>query len=151
MAVEQAPPVAIPVIDISGYIAGDSSLTARIAEELNAACRAPGFFQIVGHDVSTDLRTRLFKEGFMKQPPNLLKQESGAAAVYVSILFRMYHDTNPNRIASREETQAALIPLCADIITSFIELDEDTEGEEEFAGSPQEVLKLLNRLQNKKT
>lgn len=74
-----------------------------------------------------DLRTRLFKEGFMKQPPNLLKQESGAAAVYVSILFRMYHDTNPNRIASREETQAALIPLCADIITSFIELDEDTQ------------------------
>ncbi|KAI0891991.1 putative gibberellin 20 oxidase [Annulohypoxylon nitens] len=63
MAVEQVPPpVTIPVIDISGYIAGDSSQTARIAEELNAACRAPGFFQIVGHDVSTDLRARLFQK-----------------------------------------------------------------------------------------
>jgi len=39
-----------------------------------------------------DLRNRLFQEGFMKQPPNLLKQESGSASVYVNILFRMYHD-----------------------------------------------------------
>ena len=74
-----------------------------------------------------ELRTRLFKEGFMKQPPNLLKQESGAAAVYISILFRMYHDTSPTRVASREETEAALVPLCADIVCSFIELDEEAQ------------------------
>ncbi|KAI0886613.1 putative gibberellin 20 oxidase [Annulohypoxylon maeteangense] len=65
MAVDQGPPAApvtIPVIDISGYIAGDSTRTAQIAEELSAACRAPGFFQIVGHDVSSELRTRLFEK-----------------------------------------------------------------------------------------
>jgi len=74
-----------------------------------------------------DLRTRLFKEGFMKQPPNLLKQESGAASVYVSILFRMFLDTSPTRLASRDATEQALVPLCADIISSYIDLDEITQ------------------------
>ncbi|OTB13882.1 hypothetical protein K445DRAFT_63899 [Daldinia sp. EC12] len=50
----------IPVIDISGYLAGDLPRTTAIANELNAACRAPGFFQIVGHDIPAELRTRLF-------------------------------------------------------------------------------------------
>ncbi|KAF2402083.1 hypothetical protein EJ06DRAFT_492014 [Trichodelitschia bisporula] len=73
------------------------------------------------------LRTKLFKEGFMKQPPNLLKQESGAAAVYVSILFRMYHDSKPERVASRAETEAALVPLCADIVGAYAALDDETQ------------------------
>lgn len=74
-----------------------------------------------------DLRTRLFREGFMKQPPNLLKQESGSASVYVSILFRMYHDTSTERASSRAATEAALVPLCEDIIASYIDLDEETQ------------------------
>ena len=88
-----------------------------------------------------DLRTRLWREGFMKQPPNLLKQESGSAACYVNILLRMYHDEGEERRRSRVETEAALIPyvtfsrpdqniltlfhsLCADIIRSFVLLEE---------------------------
>ena len=59
------------------------------------------------------LRMRLWKEGFMKQPPNLLKQESGSAATYVNILVRMYHDEGEERKRSRAETEAALIPLVA--------------------------------------
>ncbi|KAK5135689.1 hypothetical protein LTR08_004990 [Meristemomyces frigidus] len=74
-----------------------------------------------------DLRTRLFREGFMKQPPNLLKQESGSASVYVLILLRMYADQSDERTASRPETEAALIPLCSDIIASYISLDEETQ------------------------
>ncbi|KAI9669279.1 MAG: guanine nucleotide exchange protein for ADP-robosylation factor [Alyxoria varia] len=74
-----------------------------------------------------DLRNRLFQEGFMKQPPNLLKQESGSASVYVNILFRMYHDTGEERRASRKQTEDALIPLCADIITSFAQLNPETQ------------------------
>ncbi|KAK3060866.1 hypothetical protein LTS18_007517 [Coniosporium uncinatum] len=74
-----------------------------------------------------ELRTRLFKEGFMRQPPNLLKQESGAASVYVSILLRMYHDNSTERAANRAQTEQALIPLCVDILTSYIELDEETQ------------------------
>ncbi len=62
-----------------------------------------------------DLRMRLWREGFMKQPPNLLKQESGSAACYVNILLRMYHDEGEERRRSRTETEAALIPY----VTSF--------------------------------
>ena len=57
-----------------------------------------------------DLRMRLWREGFMKQPPNLLKQESGSAATYVSILVRMYFDEGKERRENRAETEAALIP-----------------------------------------
>lgn len=71
-----------------------------------------------------ELRMRLWREGFMKQPPNLLKQESGSAATYVNILVRMYHDEGEERRRSRADTEAALIPLCADIIRSFVMLDE---------------------------
>jgi brefeldin A-inhibited guanine nucleotide-exchange protein len=78
-------------------------------------------------NANRELRGRLFREGFMKQPPNLLKQESGSASVYVSILFRMYHDTSPSRAASRSQTEAALIPLCSDILASYIDLDEETQ------------------------
>ena len=63
----------------------------------------------------------------MKQPPNLLKQESGSASVYVNILFRMYLDSRPERLASREQTEAALIPLCADIIRSYASLSAETQ------------------------
>lgn len=57
-----------------------------------------------------ELRMQLWRQGFMKQPPNLLKQESGSAATYVNILFRMYHDDREERKSSRIETEAALIP-----------------------------------------
>lgn len=57
-----------------------------------------------------ELRMQLWRQGFMKQPPNLLKQESGSAATYVHILFRMYHDEREERQSSRAETEAALIP-----------------------------------------
>lgn len=83
-----------------------------------------------------DLRMQLWRQGFMKQPPNLLKQESGSAATYVHILFRMYHDEREERKSSRAETEAALIPLCADIIRSFVLLDEETQHRNIVAWRP---------------
>ena len=83
-----------------------------------------------------DLRMRLWREGFMKQPPNLLKQESGSAATYVSILLRMYHDENPERKSSRAETENALVPLCADIIRGFTELEEESQQRNIMAWRP---------------
>ncbi len=66
-----------------------------------------------------DLRMRLWREGFMKQPPNLLKQESGSAACYVSILVRMYHDEGEERRRSRAETEAALIPYVVSLVLAW--------------------------------
>jgi brefeldin A-inhibited guanine nucleotide-exchange protein len=57
-----------------------------------------------------ELRMSLWRQGFMRQPPNLLKQESGSANTYVSILLRMYHDEGEERRSNREETEGALIP-----------------------------------------
>ncbi|KAJ5765300.1 hypothetical protein N7520_004859 [Penicillium odoratum] len=83
-----------------------------------------------------ELRMQLWRQGFMKQPPNLLKQESGSAATYVHILFRMYHDERDERRSSRAETEAALIPLCADIIRSFVRLEEETQHRNILAWRP---------------
>ncbi|EXJ82494.1 hypothetical protein A1O3_06307 [Capronia epimyces CBS 606.96] len=83
-----------------------------------------------------DLRMALWRQGFMRQPPNLLKQESGSANTYVSILLRMYHDEGEERRSSRDQTEGALIPLCADIIGSFILLDEETQQRNIVAWRP---------------
>lgn len=63
----------------------------------------------------------------MKQPPNLLKQESGAAATYVSILFRMFADNAPERLGSRPDIESALVPLCKDIINGYSTLVEESQ------------------------
>ncbi|KAH7304520.1 putative gibberellin 20 oxidase [Stachybotrys elegans] len=49
----------IPVIDVSGFFAGTETDKQRIAKELHAACCAPGFFQITGHTIPSELRQRL--------------------------------------------------------------------------------------------
>ncbi|PSK59270.1 UPF0676 protein [Elsinoe australis] len=49
----------IPVIDISGFYKGDGIRTRNIVGGLRAACEAPGFFQVVGHDVPPQLRADL--------------------------------------------------------------------------------------------
>ncbi len=74
-----------------------------------------------------DLRMRLWREGFMKQPPNLLKQESGAAATYIQILFRMFSDMSPSRAESRPEVEKALVPLCKDVIRGYLALEEESQ------------------------
>ncbi|TVY82463.1 Protein transport protein SEC7 [Lachnellula suecica] len=83
-----------------------------------------------------ELRMRLWREGFMKQPPNLLKQESGSAATYVSILLRMYHDEGEERKRNRDDTEQALVPLCADIIRGFTELEEESQQRNIIAWRP---------------
>lgn len=74
-----------------------------------------------------ELRMKLWREGFMKQPPNLLKQESGSAATYVSILFRMFADNAPERLESRPDIESALVPLCKDIINGYSALVEESQ------------------------
>lgn len=83
-----------------------------------------------------DLRMRLWREDFMKQPPNLLRQESGSAATYVAILFRMFGDQSPERQGSKSDVEAALLPLCKDIIKGYITLEEDSQHRNIVAWRP---------------
>ena len=90
-----------------------------------------------------DLRMRLWREGFMKQPPNLLKQESGSAAVYVSILFRMFADTSPERVEAKKDVERALVPLCLDILGVYVGLEEESQHRNIQAWRPV-VVEVLN-------
>lgn len=83
-----------------------------------------------------ELRMRLWREGFMKQPPNLLKQESGSAATYVAILFKMFADTSPDRQRSKGDVENALLPLCQDIIGNYIALEEESQHRNIVAWRP---------------
>ncbi|OTA63311.1 Sec7-domain-containing protein [Hypoxylon sp. EC38] len=83
-----------------------------------------------------DLRMRLWREGFMKQPPNLLKQESGSAATYIQILFRMFADTSPSRAEYRPEVEKALVPLCKDVISGYLALEEESQQRNIVAWRP---------------
>ncbi|KAM0326645.1 hypothetical protein ACHAQA_006514 [Verticillium albo-atrum] len=83
-----------------------------------------------------ELRMRLWREGFMKQAPNLLKQESGAASTYVAILFRMYADNSAERAAARADIEKALVPLCKDIIGDFVALEEESQHRNIVAWRP---------------
>lgn len=64
-----------------------------------------------------DLRTNLWRQGFMKQLPNLLKQESFSAHTYVSVMLRLYSD-NDKLYTNGEELESPF----------EVFLDEDHEG-----------------------
>lgn len=48
----------IPIVDVSDLVAGRASQRA-VASQLGEACRASGFFYVVGHGVDEDLQRRL--------------------------------------------------------------------------------------------
>ncbi|KAK6542923.1 guanine nucleotide exchange protein for ADP-robosylation factor [Orbilia ellipsospora] len=83
-----------------------------------------------------ELRMRLFREGFMKQPPNLLKQESTSAATYIAILFRMFADDKSERQENRRDVEEALVPLCIDIVHGYVILDRETQHRNILAWQP---------------
>jgi len=48
---DSSPTVTIPIIDVSGYLAGDPSATAAYATELREACENQGFLHVISHSV----------------------------------------------------------------------------------------------------
>ena len=50
--------VQIPIIDISGYLAGDVQAQSRIVNDFRRACEDQGFLQVIGHSVPADLQSR---------------------------------------------------------------------------------------------
>lgn len=57
-----------------------------------------------------DLRMALWKVGFMRDLPNLLRQESTSAATLVNVLLRMYSDTGPDHVRKRAEVVDVFAP-----------------------------------------
>ncbi|KAJ9127856.1 hypothetical protein QFC24_000140 [Naganishia onofrii] len=83
-----------------------------------------------------DLRMALWKVGFMKQLPNLLKQESSSASTLVNVLLRMYNDPRPEHIATRQEILKQLVPLGTHIMKDFNAIDPETQPRNVIAWTP---------------
>lgn len=89
-----------------------------------------------------DLRTALWKVGFMRQLPNLLKQESSSAATLVHILVKMHRDT---RGKMKTMVSTKLVPLSQDILLSYLPLDTETQARNITAWTPV-VVEVLSGL-----
>ncbi|TIA76225.1 hypothetical protein E3P91_00163 [Wallemia ichthyophaga] len=83
-----------------------------------------------------DLRMGLWKVGFMKQLPNLLKQESSSASTLITLLIKMYKDTRQQHVDRRQDISEALIPFGLSVIDGFNELDFETKQRNIAAWTP---------------
>ncbi|KAJ7228691.1 hypothetical protein GGX14DRAFT_614467, partial [Mycena pura] len=83
-----------------------------------------------------ELRTGLWKVGFMKHLPNLLKQESSSASTLVHILLRMYYDARPEHQAARPQIADRLMPLGLGVLQDYNRLRPDTQGKNIIAWTP---------------
>lgn len=83
-----------------------------------------------------ELRTALWKVGFMKQLPNLLKQESTSASTLVYVYLRMHSDNRPGVDTHRREVSDRFLPLAEEIITGYLPLDNETQARNIAAWTP---------------
>ncbi|OAX41346.1 hypothetical protein K503DRAFT_863932 [Rhizopogon vinicolor AM-OR11-026] len=83
-----------------------------------------------------ELRTGLWKVGFMKHLPNLLKQESSSASTLVHILLRMYFDERQEHQNARPQIAERLLPLGLSVLQDYIKLRADTQAKNIAAWTP---------------
>ncbi|KAI7852796.1 hypothetical protein BDC45DRAFT_570702 [Circinella umbellata] len=110
-------------------------------------CLGKSFHFAKHFNEDSDLRMALWRFGFMKQLPNLLKQETSSGGCYVSVLMRMYANLEniSDRDERRDEIEKTLIPLCNEIFTLYTELDHETKPKNIAAWTPV-VISILNGL-----
>ncbi|KAA1073441.1 guanine nucleotide exchange protein for ADP-robosylation factor [Puccinia graminis f. sp. tritici] len=103
----------------------------RLLAEIDSSYRFAKKF-----NADKELRMGLWKVGFMKQLPNLLKQESCSAVTLIRVLSKLYIDQRPDHKAKRSDTVEALVPLALEIMTGYVELDPETQGRNIAAWTP---------------
>ena len=76
------------------------------------------------HDFNNDigLRTRLMESRVVNNIPNLLKQETSAAAVLIDLMFKLYLNDDEKK----PELAIRLIKICVTVVKSYILLDDRT-------------------------
>ncbi|KAG8836919.1 guanine nucleotide exchange protein for ADP-robosylation factor [Serendipita sp. 400] len=89
-----------------------------------------------GFNANKEVRNGLWKVGFMRHPPNLLKQESSSAATLVNVLLRIASDKRPEYVKNREDASTRLVLLGRMIISDFNQLKPDVQGRNINAWSP---------------
>ncbi|TRM68092.1 hypothetical protein BD626DRAFT_480767 [Schizophyllum amplum] len=98
-----------------------------------------------------ELRTGLWKVGFMRHLPNLLKQESSSAATLIHILTQMYFDPRPEHRKARPQISERLLPLGLGVIEDFNKLRQESQAKNILAWTPviSEILDCFSRLDDK--
>lgn len=72
-----------------------------------------------------DLRLRLWNAGVIERLPNLLKQESMSAAVFLNLMFRLYCDNGKAAGAKvKKQIMDSVVPLCSSIVGRYCEFDD---------------------------
>ncbi|GAA5875344.1 hypothetical protein JCM3774_005784 [Rhodotorula dairenensis] len=83
-----------------------------------------------------DLRMALWKVGFMRDLPNLLRQESTSAATLVNVLLRMHNDVQPEAVQKRAEVIDVFVPLALDVLANYVSLNPETQARNITAWTP---------------
>lgn len=78
----------------------------------------------------------LWKVGFMKQLPNLLKQESSSAATLINVLVRLHGDTRWSHRSLRAQVRGTLVPLGEEVVNAYLPLDPETQARNVAAWTP---------------
>ncbi|KAJ3414515.1 guanine nucleotide exchange protein for ADP-robosylation factor [Chytridiales sp. JEL 0842] len=92
-----------------------------------------------------ELRMALYRMGFMKQLPNLLKQETSSVSSYITVLIKMYSDPKEERVSMRDGIEKRLIPLSYSILTDYNTLDAESKRRNINAWRPV-VVAILNSI-----
>lgn len=84
-----------------------------------------------------DLRVRLWNAGVIERLPNLLKQESMSAAVFLNVMFRLYCDnTKVKTKDEKRDIMLSVVPLSAGIVERYCELEDATQQKSISTWSP---------------
>lgn len=112
------------ISSVGDLLADDEVFKHMPTEEVLRICNLLRRSYLFSREFNGDreLRMRLWKQGFMKQMPNLLKQESTSALTYVTIMMRLYKD-NSKSSGDREAIGQELISQGVEIIKSYNSLE----------------------------
>ncbi|VEU19845.1 DEKNAAC100264 [Brettanomyces naardenensis] len=95
----------------------------KLADLLNSSYR---FARDFNEDYN--LRVRLWNSGVMDKLPNLLKQETSAVGVYISVMFRLYCDGEKASKETRKEISQLLMPLSVSLLQRYVQFDEKEQA-----------------------
>nr|CAG8527349.1 838_t:CDS:10 [Entrophospora candida] len=97
-----------------------------------------------------DLRVALWKIGFTKQLPNLLRQETSSASTYFKLLVKMYFDISKDRQEKRTEVQEKLILFCVQVFEHYNSFNPESQKRNINAWTPiiTEILNVFNNLKD---
>ncbi|CAG8570332.1 8126_t:CDS:10 [Ambispora leptoticha] len=101
-----------------------------------AGCLEKSHEFAIKFDENYELRLALWKLGFMKRLPNLLKQESISATSYINLTLRMLRDPNEDRRQKKQEIEMQLIPLTLNMLRRYNSFDRKTQAPYVIAWTP---------------